>query len=208
MNEKDYRYVDHDWDQEIIELEEMSNNIVLVSRLVDENLFETRASYYLPITFLIREITMVLMLIGLIFSFHLSNEFLANYKLVGFAQVMRFLLPIGLVIMAIVHLIDRFRITSKLNKLELDFTNKTLSIQNIDPIGKHFIEEFACSIDEVADIRLKSDNFNFSIIKRYTQNTLVLRLTNGEEVILFPVSNVLGFNVKRYIDLLKSILKI
>ncbi len=152
------------------------------------------------------------MLLGIVL-FSLSIFLLpeAALKKMGISEIVNvfiFILPIFLFITAVIHIIERIRITNKLNKAEIDFENMTLTIKNIDPLGKHFYENITCSIGEIRQFRLRSNNFGFSIFKRYMQNTVYMELKNGDTHTMFPISRIQNFNSRRYIDLLTSILRI
>jgi len=205
----DSKYIGHNRKEEIIELENLSNLFVMVSEYDEDNDVLTTGTSHLPFVFLLSDIAMVILTIFFSYFILFSNlEFDKFGSNLSFNPKIIIVIFYAFFIIGI--LITRISNMKKLNKFELNFEKKLLTIKNSDYWGKYFIEETYFDFAEIKSFRIRRVLWKDKYFSRNRKKILVLETKDEKEHSLFVLgaARFFKFNEKRMIDLLKSILRV
>ncbi|WP_066627893.1 hypothetical protein [Labilibacter marinus] len=202
------KYLDHNTEKEITELESLSNSFVIMSRMLNENVLITRASYYLPIGLLIIESALFGLWLFLFLSLILPVNSIIKTDFINIDDLFSYIFLAFLLMWTIIHIVIRTNVTRKLSKATINFKENTLTVSNIDPIGKYIYNDFSCSLKEIKRLISYRDKNLLNYRSFEIDFLLYAELLNGDIHYLTPISDRMGFDRRRYIELLSNILKL
>ena len=206
----DFKYFGHDREEEIAELENSSDYWVLTTKYDKEKKILVTKTKGLVFRTFLTEIFFILVTIILTLSYFQIRIPILNINLDIIPIEIRISFLIIYAAGLIWLIILRILITNKLNKVEINFTNNTLVIKNIDIYGRLFIEDRFFDFHEIKRIYFKTIIKNLDFINRHTYKTLMVVTKDGQEIPLFIIytNRWQSINDKRYEDLLNYILKL
>lgn len=203
------KYIGFNLEEDIIELEGLSNLFVVISEYDEEkNLLEIGRTH-VPFFFLLMDIIIILL------TLISANQILfTNWNLDSFGIDDPFipkLIVLGLFLLGITIIIYRRIANAKYtNKLVINFEKKLLTIVNLDLVGKYFYENVDFDFYEIKTFRTRDINSSDKFYSRNRRSILVIETKNESEypLLVLGAIRLFKFNQKRFTDLLNSILRV
>ena len=209
MDYTDSKYIGFNREEDITELENLSNLFVVISEYDNEkNLLEIGKTYSSFISILLDIFFLLVFLISsylILFTdmnlniFEINNPFISKLIILG-------LVTIGLA--SIVYL--RIANAKYTNKLVFNFDKKLLTLVNLDPLGKSFYENVNFDFYEIRKFRTRIVNSADKYYSRNRRSILIIETKDDKEypLFVFGATRLFSFNEKRFTDLLNSILRV
>ena len=209
MNDKiDYKYLGHNREEEIKELEGLSNLFVNINKYdTVRNSLTTKISYY-PLRYFIGDILFIVSIPFLIFAYFHLNIDINNFTL----ELPLHILVIPLAIFFL-FIILSFSVTiyfrNKLKKVEIDFENKLLTVKSIDYFGRFLQEDRFFDLGEIKCFKIKT-LINYMGIFNGSIKILKLETNDGKDYSLYALFTNRFFNIneKRFVDILNNLIKV
>ena len=209
MDYTDSKYIGFNREEDITELENLSNLFVVISEYDNEkNLLEIGKTYSSFISILLDIFFLLVFLISsylILFTdmnlniFDINNPFISKLIILG-------LVTIGLASIAYLRIAN----AKYTNKLVFNFDKKLLTLVNLDPLGKYFYENVNFDFYEIRKFRTRIVNSADKYYSRNRRSILIIETKDDREypLFVFGATRLFGFNEKRFTDLLNSILRV
>jgi len=200
----DSKYIGHNREEEINELENLSNIFVIVSDYDEDRKILTSRISFLPFLNLVSTILIVPFIILFIIPFFLNEKNLENLNsILPFNSVYMILAFFLILLLRIIYNAKLY--SYYINRIEIDFVNETLVIKNISIFGKYFIKDKYLKFNEIRKIRTKIVGW-----ATRRRKLLIVETKDDVENVLFLLMRNRSFRKKekRIVDLLNYILKV
>ena len=209
MDYTDSKYIGFNREEDITELENLSNLFVVISEYDNEkNLLEIGKTYSSFISILLDIFFLLVFLISsylILFTdmnlniFEINNPFISKLIILG-------LVTIGLASIAYLRIAN----AKYTNKLVFNFDKKLLTLVNLDPLGKSFYENVNFDFYEIRKFRTRIVNSADKYYSRNRRSILIIETKDDREypLFVFGATRLFSFNEKRFTDLLNSILRV
>ena len=209
MDNTDSKYIGFNREEDITELENLSNLFVVISEYDNEkNLLEIGKTYSSFISILLDIFFLLVFLISsylILFTdmnlniFEINNPFISKLIILG-------LVTIGLASIAYLRIAN----AKYTNKLVFNFDKKLLTLVNLDPLGKSFYENVNFDFYEIRKFRTRIVNSADKYYSRNRRSILIIETKDDREypLFVFGATRLFSFNEKRFTDLLNSILRV
>lgn len=209
MDYTDSKYIGFNREEDITELENLSNLFVVISEYDNEkNLLEIGKTYSSFISILLDIFFLLVFLISsylILFTdmnlniFEINNPFISKLIILG-------LVTIGLASIAYLRIAN----AKYTNKLVFNFDKKLLTLVNLDPLGKSFYENVNFDFYEIRKFRTRIVNSADKYYSRNRRSILIIETKDDKEypLFVFGATRLFSFNEKRFTDLLNSILRV
>ena len=214
----DSKYVGHNLEEEIKELEEMTQVFAIVNEFDEEQNKLISKVNFLPLKLAFKDILFLSYIIYLIVGWIVMSNIFENVEYFGpftkeFREVKVFQfysIFIGLFIYFSIHLFIRYRISRRLNQMEIDFERKILKVKNIDFIGRFMFKEREFDFSELKQFRIRTVFVIWSIFGRKSFHIVSLETKDGmtHPMYLLRLKKWHRVNYKRLVHLYNSILKL
>ena len=209
MDYTDSKYIGFNREEDITELENLSNLFVVISEYDNEkNLLEIGKTYSSFISILLDIFFLLVFLISsylILFTdmnlniFEINNPFISKLIILG-------LVTIGLASIAYLRIAN----AKYTNKLVFNFDKKLLTLVNLDPLGKSFYENVNFDFYEIRKFRTRIVNSADKYYSRNRRSILIIETKDDKDypLFVFGATRLFSFNEKRFTDLLNSILRV
>ncbi len=214
----DPKYAGHNLEEEIKELEEMTQVFAIVNEFDDEQNKLISGVSFLPLKLLFKDILFLSYMLYLLIGWIIMTKFSENVEYFGpftkeFMETKAFLfysIFISMLFYFSVHLFIRYRISRRLNQMEIDFERKILKVKNIDFIGRFMFQERDFDFSELKQFRIRTVFVIWSIFGRKSFHIVSLETKDGmiHPMYLLRLKKWHRINYKRLVHLYNSILKL